>query len=100
VNLQRKPDLDVAGNLEETPGKRHLPGKEHGMTIIPAIFENGVLRPLAPANLPEHARVDVMIADDVLMSSGDPMNPVYDVLSRRFESGESDVAARHEDHQP
>ncbi len=28
------------------------------------------------------------------------LNDIYDLLSARFDSGESDVAARHNEHQP
>jgi predicted DNA-binding antitoxin AbrB/MazE fold protein len=35
------------------------------MTIaLEAIFENGVLRPLSPLDLPEHTRVRVLVVDD------------------------------------
>ncbi len=33
-------------------------------TTIQAVFESGVLRPLAPLNLPEGQRVQVIIASD------------------------------------
>lgn len=30
-------------------------------TSIPAVYENGVFRPMAPVNLPEHCEVDVTV---------------------------------------
>ncbi len=31
------------------------------MTIVTAIYENGILRPLTPLALPEHARVQIQV---------------------------------------
>lgn len=71
------------------------------MSIIHAIFENGVFRPVERVNLPEQCHVEF---EPRVVANGEPrrdaMQAVYSVLAQRFESGESDVAARHNEHQP
>ena len=71
------------------------------MSTIHAIFEDGVFRPQDPVELPEGSQVEfepriVGGAD----GNGNALSNVYDILSRRFDSGESDVAVRHNEHQP
>jgi predicted DNA-binding antitoxin AbrB/MazE fold protein len=70
------------------------------MHAVRAIYENGVFRPLDAVDLPE--------ASEVLLETY-PVRPglspagkrrIYEILSKRFDSGESDVAARHDEHQP
>lgn len=70
---------------------------------IDAVFENGVFRPIAPVNLPDHSRVEL----DVRMSTSPGASPsaqglqsAYAILGERFTSGQSDVAERHDEHQP
>ena len=66
------------------------------MRTIEAIFEKGVFRPLDEVQLPENCRVqfEPRIVEDALLDK------VYEVLSLKFNSGQSDVAARHNEHQP
>jgi predicted DNA-binding antitoxin AbrB/MazE fold protein len=70
------------------------------MKAIHAVYEDGVFRPLEAVELPEHCHVEfeprIIDAESPVPSLDD----VYAVLSERFESGESDVAARHNEHQP
>ena len=67
---------------------------------IHAIFENGVFRPVEPVNLPDRCEVEVEVRT-VRPGAGQPsLDDVYAILSRRFNSGEHDVAARHNEHQP
>jgi predicted DNA-binding antitoxin AbrB/MazE fold protein len=66
------------------------------MSTIHAIFENGVFRPLQPVQLPEACEVEF---EPRLVQPG-PMDEVYRVLAERYASGQSDVAARHNEHQP
>jgi len=70
------------------------------MTLIHAIYENGVFRPLSPVQLPERSHVEF----EPRMLSGSEETPnldvVYAILGERFASGQSDVAARHNEHQP
>jgi predicted DNA-binding antitoxin AbrB/MazE fold protein len=67
------------------------------MSAIPAIYENGVFRPLAPVDLPEHARVLVTVeqAEDEALDA-----EIDAILSRRYRSGHHDTAERHNEHQP
>ena len=74
------------------------------MKKVRAIYANGVFRPTDPIELPEHCEVEFeprVVEQHVEPSSeGADMSAVYDVLSERYASGESDVAARHNEHQP
>jgi predicted DNA-binding antitoxin AbrB/MazE fold protein len=45
---------------------------ESGSTQFDAVFENGVLRPLTPVALPQHARVSVTVSQ--------PVDPLSDIL--------------------
>lgn len=71
------------------------------MCTVHAVFANGVFRPYDPVALPEGCEVefDPRIVRDP-DGEGDALPRVYEILSRRFESGEHDVAARHNEHQP
>ena len=69
------------------------------MSTIRAIYEQGVFRPLESVDLPEQTVVTVESA----LSSAQRVaarERVLEILSRRFDSGETDVAARHNEHQP
>ena len=71
------------------------------MSAVHAIFEKGVFRPLGPVDLPEKAHVVFeprMVSVDAAPSPA--MRRVYEVLSRSFETGERDLAERHDEHQP
>ncbi len=67
---------------------------------VQAIFENGVFRPTGQVEIPEHCVVEFepRIVSSPLAAPS--LGQVYDILDRRFESGETDVAAGHDDHQP
>jgi predicted DNA-binding antitoxin AbrB/MazE fold protein len=71
------------------------------MGIVHAVFENGVFRPSDPVTLPEGCEVefDPRIVGGV-DRNGDTLSNVYEILRRRFDSGERDVSARHNEHQP
>ena len=70
------------------------------MKAIHAVFEDGVFRPVETVDLPEHCHVEfeprIIDAESLIPTVDD----VYAILRERFESGESDVAARHDEHQP
>jgi predicted DNA-binding antitoxin AbrB/MazE fold protein len=66
------------------------------MSLIHAIYENGVFRPLKPVALPEACEVE--FEPRVVQSAA--MKDVYRVLEERYSSGEKDVAQRHNEHQP
>ena len=71
------------------------------MSTVHAIFENGVFRPRGAVGLPEGCEVEF---DPRIVggSNGDggALSNVYEILRRRFDSGEPDVSARHDEHQP
>jgi len=73
------------------------------MSTIHAIFENGVFRPLEPVHLQEACEVEFeprLVAQNPHELQTAPLKGVYAVLSQRFASGETDVAERHDEHQP
>ena len=63
---------------------------------IHAIYENGVFRPLAAVELPEPCEVEF----EPRVVDQKPMSQVFQVLGELYTSGEVDVAARHNEHQP
>lgn len=65
-----------------------------------AIFENGVLRPVEPVELPDHCAVEIEVRTVQQPSDAHRLEEVYRILQRRFSSGETDVAGRHDEHQP
>lgn len=70
------------------------------MRPIQAIYEDGVFRPTEPVDLPEHCRVEFEPRIIETEQAPASLDEVYSVLRERFESGESDVTARHDEHQP
>ncbi len=69
------------------------------METIEAIYEHGVFRPLGPVTLPENCRVRVIPP----MANGElnqDLDAIHAVMDLRFNSGEHDVAERHNEHQP
>ena len=69
------------------------------MKLIHAVYEEGVFRPTETVDLPEGCEVE--FEPRVASNQGDAsLDSVYEILSRRFDSGEHDVAARHNEHQP
>lgn len=70
------------------------------MNTIHAVYENGVFRPTVRVELPEHCEVEF---EPRLVHQSDRkevLDEVYGVLSERYSSGEGDVSARHNEHQP
>lgn len=70
------------------------------MQPVQAVFEDGVFRPLGNVSLPEHCVVEFepRVLDETPVVP--TLDQVYDLLSARFRSEETDVAARHNEHQP
>lgn len=62
---------------------------------VRAIYENGVFRPVEPLTLPEHLEVEV-----VLPSEKTQQEEIFAILRTTIPSGETDVAERHNEHQP
>jgi predicted DNA-binding antitoxin AbrB/MazE fold protein len=71
------------------------------MKTIHAVYENGVFRPLEAVDLPERTEVEFepRPVEAVTQANGD-VDAIYAILSERYETGERDVAARHNEHQP
>ncbi len=70
------------------------------MQTVHAIFENGVFRPKEPISLPEKCEVEFepRVVDEAKKVSS--LDDVYAILSKRFDSGDREGAARHNEHQP
>lgn len=72
---------------------------------VRAIYENGVFRPVKPVNLPEKAEVDIVLpmesADESeLAHREEARKGIMEIMSHRYRSGQTDTAARHNEHQP
>ncbi len=71
------------------------------MKTIHAVYESGVFRPLEVVELPERTEVEFeprpveAAADNKIQLDG-----IYAILGERYQSGEHNVAARHNEHQP
>ena len=70
------------------------------MNNIHAIYENGVFRPVGQVNLPDPCEVEFEPRLVQVGSTGSGLDEVYAILAERYASGEHDVAARHNEHQP
>lgn len=71
------------------------------MNTIRAVFEKGVFRPTEPVSLPELSEVELELRPLKKRKKLDKgLKAIYDVLSERYESGHTDTAARHNEHQP
>ena len=69
---------------------------------VKAIYENGMFRPLTPVSLPEKAEVEVVLPEDQeeFARRERARLEVMEIMSRRYRSGQSDTAERHNEHQP
>lgn len=71
------------------------------MKTIHAVYEQGVFRPLDAVDLAERTEVEFEPkVVGVKPPEAGSMEAIYEVMSRRYNSGECDVAARHNEHQP
>lgn len=71
------------------------------MKTIHAVYEHGVFRPLEAVELPERTQVEFEPRPLQSADKGDQnLGEIYKILSERYQSGDSDVAARHDEHQP
>ena len=71
------------------------------MEIVHAVYENGVFRPTSDVSLPE--RCEVEFEPKVVgqaAGSQESQATIYEIFSRSYETGQRDVAARHDEHQP
>jgi predicted DNA-binding antitoxin AbrB/MazE fold protein len=71
------------------------------MKTIHAVYERGVFRPLEAVELAERTEVEFDPRPVRAGANGDEnLLAIYSVLSERFQSGDSETAARHDEHQP
>lgn len=69
------------------------------MGTIHAIYEDGVFRPIQPVPLPDKCEVEFeprVVSGELVQD----LDAIYAVLDRRYNTGEHDLAARHNEHQP
>ena len=62
---------------------------------IHALYENGVFRPTEKVDLPDPCEVEVEIRQVKEGPKKPTLDDVYAILSERFNTGEHDVAERH-----
>jgi predicted DNA-binding antitoxin AbrB/MazE fold protein len=67
---------------------------------VQAIYENGVFRPVGPVPIPDKALVEFEPRVVNGPTTQTTLDDIYGILGRRFDSGETDVAKRHNEHQP
>jgi predicted DNA-binding antitoxin AbrB/MazE fold protein len=70
---------------------------------VHAIYENGVFRPTDSVDLPEHTPVEFeprVVAEPVRPPMSPGLAKVYAILGERYNSGYTDTAERHNEHQP
>jgi hypothetical protein len=72
------------------------------MQSFQGIYQQGVVRFSAAVPLAEGAEVTVVpkASPQPLECSPEALRDVYAILSERYDSGHTDTAARHNDHQP
>jgi predicted DNA-binding antitoxin AbrB/MazE fold protein len=71
------------------------------MKTIHAVYEQGVFRPHESVELPERTEVEFepKVVGEKKPEVGD-MRGIIEVMSRSYHTGERDLAARHDEHQP
>jgi predicted DNA-binding antitoxin AbrB/MazE fold protein len=70
---------------------------------IHAIYENGVFRPTEPVDLPDHTAVEFeprIKEPPVPVKVSPGLAKAYAILGERYETGETDLAARHDEFEP
>jgi predicted DNA-binding antitoxin AbrB/MazE fold protein len=71
------------------------------MKTIHAVYESGVFRPLEAVELPERTEVEFEPRPvEQPKDRNGRLDGIYAILGERYQSGEHDVAARHNEHQP
>jgi predicted DNA-binding antitoxin AbrB/MazE fold protein len=70
------------------------------MSSVHAIYKNGVFRPVGSVDLPDPCEVEFEPRLVQSTAAGDGLDEIYAVLAERYASGEHDLAARHNEHQP
>ena len=67
---------------------------------IPAIYENGVFRPLQPVLLPDKTPVTVVPTSVANGELGSNSAELYEILSHSYDTGDTDLAARVDELHP
>jgi len=70
------------------------------LKTIHAVYENGVFRPTEAVDLPDPCEVEVEVRQVKEGPKKPSLDDVYAILNKRNDSGEHDIAARHNEHQP
>lgn len=70
------------------------------MKLIHAVYEQGVFRPTESVDLPDGCEVEFEPRVASTRDDAASLDGIYEILSRRFDSGTPDLAARHNEHQP
>lgn len=70
------------------------------MKTVHAVYESGVFRPLETVELPERTEVEFEPRPVTQLERDGGLDGIYAILGERYQSGEHDVAARHNEHQP
>ena len=71
------------------------------MKTIHAVYESGVFRPRERVELPERTEVEFEPRPVAPSEDRDSqLEGIYAILGERYPSGEPDVTARHDEHQP
>jgi predicted DNA-binding antitoxin AbrB/MazE fold protein len=71
------------------------------VTTVDAIYRDGMFQPIGRVNLPEDCHVKLQIEPvEVAADEGEAIVEIYRLMGKRFNSGERDVAERHNEHQP
>jgi len=70
------------------------------MKNVHAIYENGVFRPLGRVDLPECTEVEFVPRPVGDSASAEDLEKTYAILSESFETDASDLAEKHNEHQP
>lgn len=71
------------------------------MKTIHAIYEKGMFRPTEPVELPENSVVTIVFpAADSDTPTEHDQSGIWEILNRRYNSGQHDTAERHNEHQP
>ncbi len=69
------------------------------MATITAVYENGMFRPTVPVDLPEGTTVHVLPAPPHA-EQDEARRQVFEILSNSYDTGDTEAAARHDEHQP
>lgn len=70
------------------------------METFHGIYEDGIVRFPGPVALPNYTPVTVVAQTESVTPAGCNSPELYALLSERYNSGHTDTAARHNEHQP